>query len=100
MLGTLVKMNEDEMTAELRVNRIFELMDVDGDDLISLDEFISGVQADPEVMRLLLQMDSIGLTPPKSFPSPVATAEKDKDSKPVASEPPVVDDPPLGNFSV
>ncbi|VDN34827.1 unnamed protein product [Dibothriocephalus latus] len=53
-------MPENEATPEQRTNRVFELMDKDRDDRISLEEFLEGVQADPDVLQLL-KLDTIAL---------------------------------------
>uniref|UniRef100_A0A5K3FML4 Neurocalcin homolog n=1 Tax=Mesocestoides corti TaxID=53468 RepID=A0A5K3FML4_MESCO len=46
-------MPADESTPEQRTHRLFALMDRDGDDRISLDDFMEGVYADPEVLAFL-----------------------------------------------
>ncbi|BHF78853.1 hypothetical protein SprV_0602197000 [Sparganum proliferum] len=53
LLGSVVKMPEGEATPEQRTSRVFELMDKDRDDRISLEEFLEGVQTDPDVLQLL-----------------------------------------------
>nr|CAH8864420.1 unnamed protein product [Trichobilharzia regenti] len=53
MIGSAVEFNDSEATPERRTEKIFQLMDLDRDDRLSLDEFISGVQNDKLLMRLL-----------------------------------------------
>uniref|UniRef100_A0A0X3P0T2 Neurocalcin homolog n=1 Tax=Schistocephalus solidus TaxID=70667 RepID=A0A0X3P0T2_SCHSO len=60
LLGSVVKMPESDATPEQRTNRVFELMDKDRDYRISLEEFLEGVQADPDVLQLL-KLDTMTL---------------------------------------
>uniref|UniRef100_A0A8C9VTN0 Visinin-like protein 1 n=1 Tax=Scleropages formosus TaxID=113540 RepID=A0A8C9VTN0_SCLFO len=58
MVGTVImmKMNEDGLTPEQRVDRIFSKMDKNHDDQITLDEFKEAAKSDPSIV-LLLQCD-------------------------------------------
>lgn len=58
MVGTVImmKMNEDGLTPEQRVDRIFSKMDKNNDDQITLDEFKEAAKSDPSIV-LLLQCD-------------------------------------------
>lgn len=52
-LGVFKAMGPDESTPEQRTVHLFKLLDLDGDDRISLEDFCTGVRSDPEVMRMI-----------------------------------------------
>ncbi|ELW48228.1 Hippocalcin-like protein 4 [Tupaia chinensis] len=67
MVGTVImmRMNQDGLTPQQRVDKIFKKMDQDKDDQITLEEFKEAAKSDPSIV-LLLQHPS----PPFSAPPP------------------------------
>ncbi|XP_030074766.1 hippocalcin-like protein 4 isoform X2 [Microcaecilia unicolor] len=54
--GIMTKVNQDGLTPQQRVDKIFTKMDKDRDDQITLEEFKEAAKSDPSIV-LLLQCD-------------------------------------------
>jgi len=59
MVGSMVKLPEDEDTPEKRVNKIFGLMDKDKDGKLTIDEFREGSKKDPTIVQALSLYDGL-----------------------------------------
>ncbi|ANB12873.1 Frq1p [Sugiyamaella lignohabitans] len=59
MVGSMVKLPEDESTPEKRVDKIFQLMDKDKNGKISFDEFCEGSKLDPTITSALKLYDGL-----------------------------------------
>ncbi|KAJ3334080.1 Neuronal calcium sensor 1 [Blyttiomyces sp. JEL0837] len=59
MVGGMVKLPLDEDTPEKRVNKLFNMMDLDRDGNLTLDEFREGSQKDPTILNALALYDGL-----------------------------------------
>lgn len=59
MVGTMVKLPDDESTPEMRVDKIFKLMDKDRNGEITLEEFREGSKVDPTIVSALSLYDGL-----------------------------------------
>ncbi len=55
----MVKLDEDEATPELRVRKVFKIMDKDEDGYITLEEFREGSKVDPSIISALNIYDGL-----------------------------------------
>lgn len=59
MMGSMVKLSDDEATPELRVKKIFHTMDKNEDGYITLEEFREGSKVDPSIINSLNLYDGL-----------------------------------------
>ncbi|CUS21824.1 LAQU0S04e01640g1_1 [Lachancea quebecensis] len=59
MIGSMVKLEDNEATPELRVKKIFQLMDKNEDGEISLEEFREASKVDPSIVSALNLYDGL-----------------------------------------
>ncbi len=59
MMGTMLQLEEDVNTPDKRVNKIFENMDLDKDDRLSLNEFRNGSMNDSLIANTLSLYEGI-----------------------------------------
>lgn len=59
MMSNMVVLPEEENTPEKRVNKIFNLMDKNKDNKLSLEEFREGSKADPTIVQALSLYDGL-----------------------------------------
>lgn len=59
MMGSMVKLSDDEATPELRVKKIFSTMDKNEDGYITLEEFREGSRVDPSIINSLNLYDGL-----------------------------------------
>lgn len=59
MIGSMVELSEDEATPELRVEKIFRMMDKDQDGEITIEEFSEGSKVDPTIISALNLYDGL-----------------------------------------
>ncbi|CAB4253750.1 similar to Saccharomyces cerevisiae YDR373W FRQ1 N-myristoylated calcium-binding protein that may have a role in intracellular signaling through its regulation of the phosphatidylinositol 4- kinase Pik1p [Maudiozyma barnettii] len=59
MMGSMVQLDKEETTPELRVKNIFKLMDKDEDGYITLAEFREGSKVDPSIISAISLYDGL-----------------------------------------
>ncbi|XP_064650371.1 neuronal calcium sensor 1-like isoform X2 [Lineus longissimus] len=62
MVGKHTKLPEDENTPEKRVDRIFDIMDKNNDDMLSFEEFREGSKADASILQAMTMYNGMQLT--------------------------------------
>ncbi|XP_042808727.1 hippocalcin-like protein 4 isoform X1 [Panthera leo] len=64
MVGTVImmRMNQDGLTPQQRVDKIFKKMDQDKDDQITLEEFKEAAKSDPSIVLLLQSSPEVSLS--------------------------------------
>ena len=58
-VGTMVKLPEDEDTPEKRVKKIFQMMDKDESNSLTMEEFREGSQRDQTIVSALSLYDGL-----------------------------------------
>lgn len=66
--------SEDENTPQKRVDKIFDQMDKNHDDRLTLEEFREGSKADPRIVQALSLGDSSNIAPGTNSPSAASAA--------------------------
>ncbi|KAI5701168.1 frequenin-1-like [Diaphorina citri] len=66
--------SEDENTPQKRVDKIFDQMDKNHDDRLTLEEFREGSKADPRIVQALSLGDSSNVAPSGSSPASASAA--------------------------
>ena len=59
MVGNHAKFRDEENSPQKRVDRIFELMDTDGDGTLTREEFMAGARQDQSIVQALSLYDGL-----------------------------------------